>query len=199
MKCAHLLFLFLPLWLLLCGCPSDIPNQMQALRKNHYDFPGFRKKNFGDLYFDCPGMLVYNYNKDFLYKKDGISLYTMDLGIFLSVEKFTKPEAEKFIFYFDQDQGITLLDAVHEHYMQERRKSLKYFENSIRTSLPEKSKLPGSMEVIYGRPNDYGEDLKYMIATVEKGESWYVFQFVTSHDMASYLFDDFKKIIQSAR
>jgi hypothetical protein len=55
------------------------------------------------------------------------------------------------------------------------------------------------MEVIFGRVDEYDYDMKYVIATVEKNNQWYVFQFITSQDLAAYLFDDFKKIIQSVR
>lgn len=197
MKLATQTFLFSALWLILCGCPPGNPrNDMEQLRKDRYDFKQLKARDYAGITFDCPQMLRYTYMKDYLLKKNGLSLNNWDLGVFLSVEKFTQAEAEKQTFYFEEE--VSTLDAIHEHYVDERIHSLKYYENSIKTVLPEGSKLNGSMEVIYGRGDDYGEDLRYMIATVEKDSSCYVFQFIAGEQMAAYLFDDFKHIITSA-
>jgi hypothetical protein len=132
-----------------------------------------------------------------MYKADGLSKVNYQLGVYISVEQFDASEADKYSFSFDEK--VPKLTAVHEFYMNERRISFQYLENSIKTDLPKGSKLPGSMEVIFGRVDEYDYDMKYVIATVEKNNQWYVFQFITSQDLAAYLFDDFKKIIQSVR
>ncbi len=199
MKPVTQIFFFASLWLILCGCPSpgNRKDDMAELKKNRYDFKKLVKKNYRGIYFDCPLALENSFVTDHLYKKDGLSLSNRDIGIFLSVEKFDSTEADAAMFYFEEE--IPRLTAIHEMYMEERRKSLKYLENSIKTDLPEGVKLPGSLEVIYGRQDDYEQDLKYIIATVEKDNSWYVFQFVVGQDLSGYLFDDFKDLLKSVR
>lgn len=199
MKPVNQIFLFASLWLILCGCPSpgNEKDDLQELQKNRYDFKQFAKKHYRGIYFDCPVPLKNSPVTNYLYKKDGLSLVNRDIGIFLSVEKFTASEADAALFHYDE--GVSKLTAIHELYVEQRRKSLKYLENSIRTDLPEGTKLPGAMEVIYGRKDDYEVDLKYIIATVEKDNNWYVFQFVVGQELSAYLFDDFKKILRSAR
>lgn len=186
------------LWLMLCACPSPDINtfELKELRENHYDFKDWKRNYYKGINFDLPK----NFKKgktDFMYKKDGFSRMSYQLGVYFSIEYFDKSEAEEFVFSIGED--VPKLTAVHEFYMNERRNSLQYLENSIKTDLPQKSSLKGSMEVLYGRVEEYQEDLKYVIATVEKNNQWYVFQFITNQELSAYLLDDFKKIIQSAR
>ncbi len=190
--------LFSSLWLILCACPSPDLNthDLKDLRKNHYDFKNWKRNYYKGINFDLPKNFEKG-NTDFMYKADGLSKVNYQLGVYISVEHFDASEADKYSFSFDEK--VPKLTAVHEFYMNERRNSFQYLENSIKTDLPKGSKLPGSMEVIFGRVDEYDYDMKYVIATVEKNNQWYVLQFITSQDLAAYLFDDFKKIIQSVR
>ena len=198
MKLSFYFGIFICLWTILCGCPSaDLNTQdLKELRQNHYDFKKWKRNYFKGIYFDLPKNFEKG-NTDFMYKADGLSKVNYQLGVYISVEHFDSNEAEEFAFNFEEE--IPKLTAVHEFYMDERRKSFQYLENSIKTDLPVGSKLKGSMEVIYGRVDEFDYDLKYVIATLEKNNQWYVFQFITSQDLSAYLFDDFKKIIQSVR
>lgn len=198
MKLISQALLFVFLWVLVCGCPSPtIANdELKELRANHYDFKDLVRKSYRGLYFDVPKSFITTYS-DYLYKKDGLSLSSPQLGVYLSVEQFTKSEADEFVFSYEWD--VPKYIAVQDFYMEQRRNSLLYLENSIRTDLPKGSKLKGAMEVVFGRADEYSDDLKYMIATVEKDNNYYVFQFITSQELSAYLFDDFKAIVKSAR
>lgn len=190
--------LFSSLWLILCACPTpDLkPQDLKDLRQNHYDFKNWKRNYYKGINFDLPKNFEKG-NTDFMYKADGFSKVNYQLGVYISVEQFDASEADEYSFSFDEE--VPKLTAVHEFYMNERRHSFQYLENSIKTDLPKGSKLPGSMEVIFGRVDEYDYDMRYVIATVEKNNQWYVFQFITSQDLSAYLFDDFKKIIQSVR
>lgn len=133
--------------------------------------------------------------KDHLYQKDGISLAAYDLGVYLSVESFSNSEANEIIADDSLNSSPEL--AVLNFYLDERRKSFLYCENSLISVLPDGCRFEGAMEVLYGRRDDYEEDLKYFIATVKKQDVYYVFQLVSTHEMSSYLWDDFEDILKS--
>lgn len=183
----------------LYGCPpaERTGAAMKQFRANHFDFFDLKRNYFEGIYLDLPTALISNYNTSHLYKNNGLSLSNHEMGVYFSVEKFTKSEAEG--FRFPMDEGISHLDAVHIFYTEKRAKSLEYLARSIRTDLPQGSRFPGSMEVMYGRKYDGDADLKYMIATVEKGGSCYVIQLISNAEMSAYLLDDFNAIIKSIR
>lgn len=201
MKLLAKTFLLFSLCMLLCGCPSPQPpiaGAIKQFRDNHYDFGDVKRTYFKGIYLDIPQSFTNSYS-NFTYKPfaESLSKHNIELGIFLSVEKFDKSDAREFLFGYE-DQTPALV-AVHDFYMQQRRNSLVYLENSIKTELPKGSKYKGSLEVVFGRAQEYQNDLQYMIATIEKGDSWYVMQMISSRELSAYLLDDFKNIIQSVR
>jgi hypothetical protein len=191
--------LFASLWCVLCACPpSKQPvDELAELRNNRFDFQKWKRTYFKGIYFDLPRSFE-NGNVDFLFKKnDGFSRASYQLGVYLSVEVFEEDELSKLLYNYAPE--ISKLDALHAFYVTKRSNSLQFLETSIRTDLPKGAKLPGSIQSIFGRVEDYENDLKYTIATVEKNKKWYVFQWITSQDLSQYLYDDFKKIIISAQ
>jgi len=63
----------------------------------------------------------------------------------------------------------------------------------------QKKAYPTLIQVVQGSPNAYSEELFYMIASLKKGNKFYIFQFISNEEFCSYLHDDFIKILNSAR
>lgn len=188
---------FAVLWILLCGCPAPTMENvdLKKFQKQKFDFKRKARTSFNAISFAYPDFFQTG-EKDHLYKKEGISLVSYDLGVYLSVESFSQSEADQFVSEYDGEE-ISRVRAVHNFYLDERRKSFLYFENSINTELPAGCRFDGSMEVLYGRSDYYDDDLKYFIATLEKNGEYYVFQLVSTQEMSAYLWDDFEDILKS--
>lgn len=198
MKITFYLFLISSLWILLCGCPAPVSENkaLKDFQKQQFDFQNKRKINFQGISFLYPAFFQKG-NKDHLLKADGISVISYDLGIYLSVEKLIPIDFK--IFVNDYDYKNDDLQAAHDFYMENRRNSLLFYENSVNSALPKGCRFDGMMEVLYGRNEDFEEDLKYFIATIEKEGAFYVFQLICTHEMSGYLWDDFEDILKSVR
>lgn len=200
MKLTNLIFLIAFCCTSFYGCVSKGPsrkNAMKELRENNYDFKIFAPQSYRGIYFDAPDVFEISYVIDHMYKGDGLSLDNEQIGVYLSIEQFNKSEAETFLF--SENGDYSELDVVHSFYIQQRENSLKYATTSVKEDFAVKTKLPAAFQVVMGRRDNISEDLIYMIATVEKNNEWYVFQFVCNAELSSYLLDDFKDIIKSAR
>lgn len=198
MKILFNLFLIYSLWILLCGCPSPVSENktLKEFKSQHFDFHNKNKIYFQGISFLYPEFFQKG-NKDHLLKADGISLVAHDLGIYLSIEKIEISDILQFVN--DYDYKNNNLNAAHDFYMKNRRNSLLYYENSVNSALPKGCHYDGMMEVLYGRNEDFDDDLKYFIATMEKEGAFYVFQLICTHEMSGYLWDDFEDILKSVR
>lgn len=198
MKITYYLFLFLSIWFLLCACPAPVSENksLKEFKKQQFDFQEKKKINFHVISFLYPNVFQKGI-KDHMLKEDGISLVSYDLGIYLSVEKFDKKEILNFVNDYDY-RKIDLI-TTHNFYLENRRNSLLFYENSVNSTLPKGCRFDGMMEVLYGRNEDFDDDLKYFIATMEKEGAFYVFQLICTHEMSGYLWDDFEDILKSVR
>lgn len=198
MKISFYPFIISSLWILLCGCPAPVSENkaLKDFQKQQFDFQNKRKINFQGISFLYPAFFEKG-NKDHLLKADGISVFTYDLGIYLSVEKLIPIDFKMFVS--DYDYKNDYLQAAHDFYMENRRNSLLFYENSVNSALPKGCRFDGMVEVLYGRNEDFEEDLKYFIATIEKEGAFYVFQLICTHEMSGYLWDDFEDILKSVR
>ena len=198
MKITFYLFLISSLLILLCGCPAPVSENkaLKDFQKQQFDFQKKMKINFQGISFLYPDFFQKG-NKDHLLKANGISLVSYDLGIYLSVEKLKQSDLLKYVK--DYDHKNNYLRVAHDYYMENRRNSLLFYENSVNSALPKDCRYDGMMEVLYGRNEDIDDDLKYFIATMEKEGAFYVFQLICTHEMSGYLWDDFEDILKSVR
>jgi hypothetical protein len=177
---------------------------LKILKENKYNFSNFKEFYHQGIYFYVPDYFVQDYNTDYLVKNDGLSLSNFDAGLYISCEKFDSNEAADFKFLFDKK--LSNKQAIHNYYISQRENSLKNIKLSILHERKNKYNLSGYYQIIEGKKNSsysYTPEMIYMISTFEKEmkgkKHYFVFQLIGSKEMASYLVDDFKRMMNSFR
>ncbi len=191
-------FLFFFCCLILTACPvADKDNGLKKFKENHFDFSDFKRCYHKGIYFFLPSYFRQDYNKSYLYKKDGISLVNDENGIFFSCERFDENEVEDYKFAFQDKKNS--LDVVHAFYIEERRNSMEDVRISLLHQVKQKNKSKVFYQVIEGSKYSYGTKMVYFVGTGEKKIQektfYYVFQMVSTKEISAYLIDDFRTIL----
>jgi hypothetical protein len=159
------------------------------------DLPSPTKRFHDGISYMLSDLFEDSYNTDFVLKDNATTKIIYDLYLNFSVESFTKLEAESFRFNFSEDTD--LLNAVHDHYVFSRQKSLDSYFTSVKKPIDKKVGFKGYTQTIQGS-NEYSEnDLMYLMATLEVGDKFYVFQLIGKKENMGYLKDDFSAILNS--
>lgn len=184
---------------LLFACQTKrTTNEVKKFKANNFNFSNFKRYHHDGLYFYLPKLLSKSYSTSYLSNADGLSFANNELSIYFSVEFFDEQEAENFQFTFDD--SLSLTEAVHANYVGKRIESLSRANASIIHTYPKKGPVTGQYQFVSGSSNFYSDEAMYFISTVHKSNKsdqfYYVLQLVCSKEMAPYLEDDFKKILQ---
>lgn len=189
-----------------CSKPAK-KSTYSKLKNANYDFKEWKNIKLGDLTFKVPIDLKYYNQTEHVLSNNGISRAIPELGIFFTVEKYYSENIEDVFFEYEDFYNIyeegTLskedsISAVQHNYLIQRTESLKYYDFSLLEEYNQNHKLPTLIQVINGSANAYSEELFYIISTVQKDDTYYVFQLVANEEMCNYLYDDFLKILNSA-
>ncbi len=185
------------LFLLLTACPgSSHKNDIKKLQENGMDFPDPRNESFRGVDFRISDMFVNDYSDSYVIQDNALTMVVYAIDVNFSIEEFTEDEAEVFQFSFEEE--INALDAVHDHYVIRRARTLDNPTISIKKELPKTVKYPGYIQTIHGSSDeDYNFDSSYFTATLEIDGNFYVVQMIGKRSNMGYLYDDFIDILNS--
>ncbi len=178
----------LTLLLLLFACSKPAKESSYSKLKNaSYDFPDWKAIHLSELSFKIPSDFEDAFQTEHVMTNNGISKAIPQLGIFFTVEKYRSEHIEDVFFEYEdfyniyEEGTLTMEDsisAVQHNYLVQRTESLKYYDFSLLEEYPQKHKLPTLIQVINGSVNAYSEELFYIISSVQKDDTYYVFQLV---------------------
>ncbi len=195
MKIVNLFSLFC-LFILLTACPgSNYENAQKKLEKNNMDLPDPIKQYHNGIHYKLSNLFEEGYDKDFVIKDDASTKVIYELGLNFSVEAFDKNEAKVFQFAFTD--SVDLLNAVHDQYIHKRQNSLFEQFTSIKKPLEKSVGFDGIIQTIEGKTYEFDKSSTYLMATVEIGDNYYVFQLIGLKENMGYLYDDFLDILNS--
>lgn len=182
--------------LILTACPGvKYESAKDKLFKNRMDLPNPHRKYYQGIHFQLSELFENAYNSDYVIKDDALNMINYELNLYFSVEAFSKTEAESYQYTFSND--LDKLNAVHDYYVLSRQKSLSRHFTSIKKPVAKSVGFNGVLQTIEGL-NEYADDkLMYLMATVEVGDKYYVFQMIGKKENMGYLNDDFLDIINS--
>jgi hypothetical protein len=181
--------------LLIQACTSEQGKSAQkVLAENQMDFTEFINESYFDIKFQIPVHFKTIYDQSFVIKKNALLKNIEELYLNFSVECFNKSEAENFKRAFNSE--IDLLNAVHDNYLQIRKKSLTNSWPSIKKEL---KGMNGLFQSIEGDNHNNGNFSSYFMVTVEVKNRFYVFQMIGNRENMGYLYDDFMKIVSSVK
>lgn len=184
------------IFLLTTACPgSTFDTDLKKLQKNGMDFPNLRKVYYNGINFKLSDMFVNDYENNYTLTENADTkvIYALDLNF--SVESFTEEDAEVYRYAFDED--IESLDAVHDNYIIQRKKSLYDNATSIKKELPKSVKYPGYIQVVHGGSFSTESESSYFTATLDINGQYFVFQMIGKRENMGYLYDDFIDILSS--
>lgn len=184
------------IFLLTTACPgSTFDTDLKKLQKNGMDFPDLRRVYYNGINFKLSDMFVNDYENNYTLTENADTkvIYALDLNF--SVESFTEEDAEVYRYAFDED--IESLDAVHDNYIIQRKKSLYDNATSIKKELPKSVKYPGYIQVVHGGSFSTEAESSYFTATLDINGQYYVFQMIGKRENMGYLYDDFIDILSS--
>ncbi|MES2589003.1 MAG: hypothetical protein V4622_08485 [Bacteroidota bacterium] len=185
---------------ILTACPGSVNKDkgLKKLKANHYDFSDFKRFYHKGIYFYLPDYFSQDYNKAYLYKKDGISLASYSSGIYFSCERFDEEELKDYKFAFEDKKSD--VEVVHAFYLEQRKKSFDNAKVSFLHKIKRKNNFKAVYQVAEGSKYAFGSEMNYYIATTEKKVKnqtyYYVFQLISSKEMSAYLLDDFRKMLR---
>ena len=184
--------------LLISACTSEQGKSAQkVLTENQMDFPEYINASYFGIKFQIPVQFNSVYDQSFVIKKNALLKNVEELYLNFSVECFNKYEAENFKRAFNSE--IDLLNAVHDNYLQIRKKSITNSWPSIKKELTKPKGINGVFQSIEGDTHNNGNFSSYFMATVEVKNRFYVFQMIGNRENMGYLYDDFMKIISSIK
>ena len=195
MQKIHFILIFSSFWVL-TGCPgTTYKSELKKIQENKMDFPDLRKEYYNGFKFKLSRLFSNDYSTDYVIQDNALTkvIYSMDLHF--SVEMFASDEAELLVFGFEEE--IDPIDAVHDHYIGRRAKSLHEPEVSIKKELPKSVGFPGYTQVIHGGIYSTDYSSSYFTATLKIDGDYYVFQLIGKRENMGYLYDDFMDILSS--
>lgn len=173
----------------------------KSLKANNYNFAHWKRFYHRGLYFYLPDYFERDYNSYYLLKQNGLALSCPEVSLYASVERYDEDEAED--FQFESSDTLSLLEAVHSNFVRTRLKSLYENKVSISKDMPHGSALYGYYHVLEGTNYEDGAANMYFIATVEKNvgkaKKYFVVQLICSKELATYLADDFRKMLKKLK
>ena len=186
---------------MLSGCPSDRESVIQKsdlerLQKNNMDLPDQRSHYFHGINYKLSNLFQTTYYQDFVLSDVHEIKTIASLNLYFSIESFNKSKAEAIRFKFD-DENLSLLDAVHDHYAIQRNSTLKDATVSIKKEVPKSVGFPGVMQTISGATYKGVQGNTYFFATIDLKEKIIVVQLIGKEENMGYLYDDFIEIISS--
>lgn len=159
------------------------------------DLPDPIKQYHNGIHYKLSNLFEEGYDKDFVIKDDASTKVIYELGLNFSVEAFDKNEAKVFQFAFTD--SVDLLNAVHDQYIHKRQNSLFEQFTSIKKPLEKSVGFDGIIQTIEGKTYEFDKSSTYLMATVEIGDNYYVFQLIGLKENMGYLYDDFLDILNS--
>ncbi|MDH4471215.1 MAG: hypothetical protein QE487_01335 [Fluviicola sp.] len=188
---------------LLTACPDggneENEDTLKAFRENGYNFSEFKKQGYKNIRFKMPKSFEVDYGNNYCYKPSALSRRDYALGVIFTVERFTEDDLESELmedFYLVDDD---LLNSFHDAYADRRYESLTNASISFKKDTKKNIKFKGVTQTISGRSSDYADDIYYVMATLKVRKEYYVFQFISKHEMMDYVYDDFERMLATVR
>lgn len=183
---------------LISSCQSEKKvSARKLLSENHMDFPEYKQLNYAGIQFNCPTLFEHSFDRSFIVKNKGLVKENTELYLNFSIEAFSKKEVLQFQKEFSGK--IDLLNALHDYYIQKRKKSITNYWISIKKSTPHSKNFKGVFQSIDGDLHNNGYFTTYFTTTIECKKKFYVIQLIGQRENMGYLYDDFNKIITSIK
>ena len=190
--------LFILILFITTACPgSRMKSSKKLLQENNMNFPNMEKAYFENISHLLPEMFSDAYDSHYLISDKYDSYICYDLSLRLSVELFDNDQIETIQYAFDYETSP--LNAIHDNYIILRENSLPDFSTSIKKEIPDSINQIGFTQIIHGETYEGSEESTYFLATLDINDEIYVFQMIGKRENMGYLYDDFLRIIASAR
>ena len=192
----HIIIALIVTTFITTGCPgSSYNSDLKALQKNGMDFPSLRKEYYNGIHFKLAEMFTNDYENGYVLNDNALTkiVYVLDLNF--SVEVFDERNAEAIRYAFDEE--ISSLDAIHDNYIIQRKKSLYDEKTSVKKELPKSVQYPGYIQVVHGTNYSTESPSTYFTATIKIDDEYFVFQMIGKKENMGYLYDDFIDILSS--
>lgn len=176
--------------------PRKYTNDLTKIQNNNMDLPDPERNYFEGITYQLSNLFVEDYDEEYVISNVAETKVIYDVDLNFSVEVFEKVDAETMQYSFDDE--IDLLNAVHDHYIIRRQKSLFESKVSIKKPLPEEIGYNGLIQVVEGGQYEY-DGSSYFTATLEISDRYFVFQLIGVKENMGYLYDDFIDILASVQ
>jgi len=194
--------LLLAVAIVFAGCSgqtrsSVAASKLQRIQSNNMDFPDTRSEYYNGVRFELSELFESSYYDRFVLSGDYMVKAIEDLNIYFSMEFFSVEDAEGIRYKFEDEEDLSLMDAVHDNYTIKRNASLDEATISIKKPVPGTVGFPGVMQTISGTYDYYDEPNIYFMATLDLKDQIVVIQLIGKKENMGYLYDDFIDIISS--
>ncbi len=211
MKWLSVVVLF-PFFLILFSCEDEEKNELvRKFKANRFNLIFNQKVRFGDISCKIPEGFKPNGYSDYTIQPKAKVYLNSALGIHFTMERFstsannmnfvTKYQEKNEIYFAEGESESEInwedqLNLIHNAYVFKRYSTLTNGSISIKKNTSKKVRFEGVIQVVSGQ-SEYGEGLYYTTASILIDQTIYVFQFITTHEMMDYVYDDFERLLAS--
>jgi hypothetical protein len=153
---------------------------------------------YQNISFQLPGKFEQDYNHDYTVKSSSLTKENYVIGINFSVEHFTESDLEK-PFIKENGFNINPLNTIHDAYIARRYNSLVDGGIAIKKTFNKKKNYKGLIQMVSGNDEYSSDETYYATATIQLDKDYYVFQWITTQEMMSYVYDDFERVLYSVK
>lgn len=178
-----------------CVKPSE-GKAKHSFVKNRYNLVNLQTESFNGIHFKLSDFFeLSSYNEEFVMKDNSKVYIIPSMNIYFSVELFTPNDLST--IRKGNNQELSELDILQDHYVNSRKKSLSNHYTSIRKYSRTQSGLSFCYQTIKTETDLTDPIQIYEIATLDTKKGIFVFQFFGNESPLAYLHDDFLKILRS--
>lgn len=196
----QLIPIFILFLISLTGCVSSNENMetLEDFKKNHFNLKLTEPHFYGKISYQLSNSFFNNYSQSYTLTNRSKTFYSYTLGIYFTVERFSEQDLNM-PFVREQVVKKDLLNTFHDAYTFKRFSTLSNGGVSIKKTLSKPVRFKGVEQVVSGE-SEYEDGLTYYAtATIKVNKEYYVFQWITTNKMMTYVHDDFHRILQSVR